>query len=345
MNTTVTVSVIEFDFESMADRPIPAEKMCEALREGKYCWIDINAPDRKGAEDNLKSLGINEMAIKEALWHNKVGRYDRYDDCLHVTVNAPMIKEGVLSFPHVDLILGERFICSLHQGEVEFLQNATKDYQKFFPHAESLGFLLFQFWDHLIDNFRRVFALLEDDVGCMQTSIFGEVDDKSLDQVSGMVGTEICTVDVGDGKIFGQVSGLSRHLIVMRRNILGDTEVLDRMATERSAFISDTTQPFLKNMVGTLERLSGDLTVEREILEETLDLYLGIVSHRTNQVVNRLTIISLIFLPLTFLCGIYGMNFEHLPEFQWNFGYVYFWGLVVCIVSGLLVLMKIKRWL
>jgi magnesium transporter len=62
-------------------------------------------------------------------------------------------------------------------------------------------------------------------------------------------------------------------------------------------------------------------------------------------VVNRLTIISLIFLPLTFLCGIYGMNFEHLPEFQWNFGYVYFWGLVVCIVSGLLVLIKIKRWL
>jgi magnesium transporter len=320
---TATVSVIEFDFESKVDRPIPAEKMSEALREGKYCWIDIDAPDRKEAEDNLKSLGINEMAITEALWHKKVGRYDRYEDCLHVTLTAPMINHGVLSFSHVDLILGERFICSLHQGEVEFLQSASKEYHKFFPHAESLGFLLFEFWDHLIDNFRRIFALLEDDVEHMRSSVFGKVDDE----------------------IFGQVSGLGHHLIIMRRNILGDREVLHQMAIHRSVFVSETTQPFLINMVGTLERLSKDLTVEREILEETLNLYLGIVSHRTNRVVNRLTIISLIFLPLTFLVGIYGMNFEHLPEFQWKFGYVYFWGLAVCIVSGLLILMKVKRWL
>jgi magnesium transporter len=148
-----------------------------------------------------------------------------------------------------------------------------------------------------------------------------------------------------DDEIFGQVSGLGHHLIIMRRNILGDREVLHQMATHKSVFVSETTQPFLINLVGTLERLSLDLTVEREILEETLNLYLGIVSHRTNRVVNRLTIISLIFLPLTFLVGIYGMNFEHLPEFQWKFGYVYFWGLAVCIVSGLLILMKVKRWL
>ena len=69
------------------------------------------------------------------------------------------------------------------------------------------------------------------------------------------------------------------------------------------------------------------------------------VGYRTNRVVNRLTILSLIFLPLTFLCGIYGMNFEFLPEVQWKYGYAYFWGLAVFIVSGLLVLMKIKRWL
>ena len=322
MNTT-TVSVIEFDFESMADRPIPAEKMPEALREGKSCWIDIDVPDRKEAEDTLKSLGINETAITEALWRKKSGRYDRYDDCLHVTIKAPMITHGVLRFSYVDLILGARFICSLHQGEVESLQSASKNYQEFFPYAKSLGFLLFEFWDHLIDNFVQEFALLEDDVERMQASIFGKVDDK----------------------IFGQVSMLSHHLIVMRRNILGDIEVLHKMAIHKSVFVSESTQPFLRNMVGTLERLSGDLTVEREILEETLNMYLGIVSHRTNRVVNRLTILSLIFLPLTFLCGVYGMNFEHLPEFQWDFGYVYFWALVVCIVSGLLVLMKIKRWL
>ena len=113
----------------------------------------------------------------------------------------------------------------------------------------------------------------------------------------------------------------------------------------QSSFISDTARPHLTNMVGTLDRLGSDLTVEREILAETLNLYLGIVSHRTNKVVNRLTALSAVFLPLTFLCGVYGMNFEHLPEFKWQFGYLYFWIVALTIASTLVGLMKIKRWM
>jgi magnesium transporter len=318
-----TVSIIEFDFEKRVDRPVSLERLPEALRDGKYLWIDIDASHRQAAEEKLRSMGINEVAISEALGNKKLGRYDPHEDCLHVTVTAPVIEEGSLRFSHVDLILGERFICSFHKGEVEFIKRSKNNYQKFFTYAKSLGFLLFEFWDYLIDSYRRVFAMLEDDVERLQGSIFKKVDDQ----------------------IFGQVAGLSNQLIVMRRNILGNREVLHQMVIHKSAYVSETTQPFLANMVGTFERLSGDLTVEREILEETLNLYLGIVSHKTNRVVNRLTILSLIFLPLTFLCGIYGMNFEFLPEFKWQYGYVYFWSLVVFIVSGLLVLMKIKRWL
>jgi len=320
---TATVSIIEFDFENRTDRSVPPEELPKALSEGKYLWIDINAPRREEAEDKLKSLGVNDVAISEALGMKKLGRYDPYEDCLHISVTTPMMEKGDLRFSHVDLILGERFICSFHKGDVEFLKRLKQNYRKFFTYAQSLGFLLFVFWDYLIDSYRRVFDVLEDDVERMQASIFKKVDDQ----------------------IFGQVSGLSHHLIVLRRNILGNREVLHQTVTHKSTFVSETTQPFLANMVGTFERLSGDLTVEREILEETLNLYLGIVSHKTNRVVNRLTILSLIFLPLTFLCGIYGMNFEFIPEFQWKYGYVYFWGLVASIVSGLLVLMKIKRWL
>ena len=72
---------------------------------------------------------------------------------------------------------------------------------------------------------------------------------------------------------------------------------------------------------------------------------MGVTSHRTNRVVNRLTVISMIFLPLTFLCGVYGMNFETIPEFAWEYGYEYFWTLVIVIATSLLALMKYKRWL
>jgi magnesium transporter len=98
-------------------------------------------------------------------------------------------------------------------------------------------------------------------------------------------------------------------------------------------------------MVGTLERLGNDLCTEREILAEALNLYLSMVSHRTNRIVNRLTMLSAIFLPLTFLCGVYGMNFRVLPELEWEYGYLYFWGLATVITGGLLVSLKLKRWL
>jgi magnesium transporter len=98
-------------------------------------------------------------------------------------------------------------------------------------------------------------------------------------------------------------------------------------------------------MVGTLERLGSDLTVEREVLAEMLNLYLGIVGHRTNRVVNRLTALSAVFLPLTFLCGVYGMNFTHLPEKDWQYGYLYFWLVVVGVSVALVLFMRTKRWM
>ena len=86
-----------------------------------------------------------------------------------------------------------------------------------------------------------------------------------------------------------------------------------------------------------------DLLVDRDILTDSLNLYMSLVSHRTNEVMKRLTVVSVVFLPLTFLCGVYGMNFDVLPELRWHFGYAYFWTLVVMVVVGLFLVMKRAR--
>ncbi len=96
-------------------------------------------------------------------------------------------------------------------------------------------------------------------------------------------------------------------------------------------------------MVGTLEHVLQDLLVDRDILSESLNLYMSVVSHRTNEVMKRLTVVSVIFMPLTFLCGVYGMNFETLPELHWQSGYAMFWVLVLIIVGSLVYLMRRAR--
>jgi magnesium transporter len=93
-------------------------------------------------------------------------------------------------------------------------------------------------------------------------------------------------------------------------------------------------------MVGTVEHVLQDLLVDRDILSESLNLYMSLVGHRTNEVMKRLTVVSVVFLPLTFLCGVYGMNFEILPELQWHYGYLFFWAVAAVIVISLLGLMR-----
>lgn len=320
--------VVEFDFAARVERTISVGEAAAACARGKACWIDIDTTDPVGLEALLLDLGVNRVAIEEVLASQVGGRHDVYQDCLHVSVSVPRFESGGLTFEHVDLVLGERFLITLHRGRVEFLETARRNYPHFFQRfAQSLGFLLFELWDQLIDAYRKALREIEGDVEEVQNSIFGQVDDE----------------------IFSRVADVTQSLLQLRKTLLADRDVLHELAVRRSSFVSETTQPFLANMVGTLDRLASDLTVERETLAETLNLYLGIVSHRTNRIVNRLTIISAIFLPLTFLCGVYGMNFDrdhalNMPELSWKYGYLAFWGLVVLIAAGSLAFIRLKKW-
>jgi magnesium transporter len=317
-------TAVEFDFGTKQERPISLEEARAACDQGRHCWIDLDATDRAAADALLRGLGINATAIEEALDSRVDGRYDVYEDCVHVAVAATSFRDGQISTAHVDVIVADQFIVTLHRGGVEFLDQVRRTYQKdFVKFAKTLSFLLYEIWDHLIDSYTRVMRLLEDEVESVQAQIVSDADDE----------------------IFGRVAAATRELLSFRKLILTAREVLHELATRRSPFVSESTQPYLDNMVGKLERLGSDLTVEREILAETLNLYMGIVSHRTSRLVSRLTVASLIFLPLTFLCGVYGMNFEYLPEKEWKYGYLFFWTISVLIAGGLLAIAKRKRWL
>jgi magnesium transporter len=91
------------------------------------------------------------------------------------------------------------------------------------------------------------------------------------------------------------------------------------------------------------------VTTEREVLSESLNLYMGIVSYRTDQVVTKLTMVSMFFLPLSFLVGIYGMNFgspdSSMPELKWKYGYLFFWCIAFSVVGGLLYWMRRNKWI
>jgi magnesium transporter len=319
-----SVAVASLDFANKTESTCTFAEARAEMEAGRFVWIDIDATDLDEARRLLLSLKpIGEETIDDALRHEPSTQLARYDDYLHLVVSGCRQLGGQFELERVDVIVAERFLVTIHKGPVVFLTSVRRDYRRdFLRFARSPSFLVYEVWDHLLDNYLTVQKIMEERVERLQEELrTGKVDDT----------------------VFARLSELGADLLHFRKVLLPSRAVLTDLATRRSLYVSEATQPFLHNMVGTLEHVLQDLLVDRDILSESLNLYMSVVSHRTNEVMKRLTVVSVIFLPLTFLCGVYGMNFDRLPELHWDYGYLYFWALALGIVVGVLFLMRRAR--
>lgn len=312
---------VAFDFEKRVEGEIPIDQIRPAIAEGRFVWLDVDGSEPElTREVLLRAVPVTDEVLKECLSPEEESPYNLHDDCLHfVLTNARLHPEEGLEPIKVDVVIGEKYLLTVRRGRIGFMEKVRKHYHTdFVRFARSPSFLLYELWDRLIESYERVTDALGERVEKVQTELFGEVDDT----------------------IFGRVSRLGTDLLHFRKVLVQARGTLHELSSRKSAFVSEATQPFLGGMVGSLERLLQDLIVDRDILSESLSLYMSIVSHRTNKVMSRLTVVSLIFLPLTFLCGVYGMNFEYLPEFKWELGYIWFWSIVAAIVTVVVLISK-----
>ena len=314
---------VELDFETKQERSVGLGAARAPHADGKFFWIDMDLDEEPESRAKLRDLGLcPDEILDDAFEGVPATQSARYEQFLHLVMAGCRLAGDKFDLERVDVIFGETFCLTLHHGKPEFVEGVRRSYrQDFIKFAKSPSFLLYELWDHAIENYLAVQKRFEERVEKLQRALIGTVNDV----------------------IFHQVSDLGADLLHLRKVVLPARAVLSELSTRRSPFISEATQPFLANMVGNLERVLQDLLVDRDILSESLSLHMSMVGHRTNEVMKRLTVVSIIFLPLTFLCGIYGMNFDVLPELHWQHGYVFFWGLVAAIVGGVIYLIRRTR--
>jgi magnesium transporter len=122
-------------------------------------------------------------------------------------------------------------------------------------------------------------------------------------------------------------------------------EIVNSMVRDESPLITDGVKIFLRDLYDHTVHVIDSVETMRDILTGTLDVYLSSVSNRLNEVMKVLTVMSSIFIPLTFIVGVYGMNFHHMPELEWRWGYPAVWGVMLSLSLALLVLFKRKKWM
>jgi magnesium transporter len=319
----VQLRAVAFDFKEKTDEALPRERLREA--GDRFVWIDVEVDPAHvdAAADWLKALGLmEETLVHDALRHEATNHLARFEHYLHLVLAGCHMTEHEFTLGRTDCFIGERWLLTLHKGPAEFLERVRKDYhQDFVRFAQSPSFLVYEIWDHLTEHYVAVQKHFEDRVEILQRELIHDIDDH----------------------VFTQVSQVGAHLLYFRKILLPARTVLAELSTRRTVFISEATQPFLANMIGTIDRVLGDALVDRDILTQSLNLHMSMVSHQTNRLMNKLTVVSVIFLPLSFLAGVYGMNFEFIPELKYEWAYPTFWGLVLAIVVGLVFFLRRVR--
>ncbi len=314
--------IVSFDFDPKTVTPITAEEVAPAVHAGRYCWADVD--NFHDAAAILLALEIEPATLEWIEEDRELAQLHIGKSCIHCTLveTTPVGRSLKLMILHV--IIGQNFLLTLRTGHSLLVERMQETYEKdFVENAQSGGFLLFELADHLIHGYRETLTHLSAGVDEIQAKLLG---------------------DIGD-EILTEVSVLTRALLDYRNAVVSARETIYELSTRRSAFINPSTQPFLERQTKPLERLTGDAATERTVLSESLNLYMGLVSHRTNKVVNRLTIVSMIFLPLNFFAAIYGMNFDVMPELEWRYGYLAFWGAAATLVCVMLLMFRRRRWI
>jgi magnesium transporter len=313
--------IVEFDFDRRTIAPAGFDRFGPAAEAGNYLWLDIDVRDDfAGARALLAELELVEpVLLDDALSTMPDTRVRRFDDYLFLALTGCRIRDDALVSERVSAFVAEHFLLTIHNGSIEFLDEMQRVYRAdFVRFAKGPGFLVYELLEQLTENFIVGQRYLAIHVENLQQALIGEI----------------------DSHIFQRVAAVGNDVLAFRKILVPARSLLTELAQRKSAFVSEETRPFLSNMASTVECVLADVLADRDILSGSLDLYMSMVGYRTNEVMKRLTAITIIFLPLTFLCGIYGMNFVILPELQWTYGYAIFWVVVAVIVTTLLILLR-----
>ena len=185
-------------------------------------------------------------------------------------------------------------------------------------------YLLYVLIDAVVDHYFSVIETLGDKIEDFETAIFsGEVDDD----------------------ISQKIQNLKREILRVRRAIFPLREVINRIEKNENKLIHKKTITYYRDVYDHLIQVSENIDIYREMIWSLMDMYMTTISNKMNEVMKVLTIMASIFIPLTFIAGIYGMNFEYIPELQYKYSYFILWGVMIVLFIGMLIYFKRRKWL
>jgi len=304
-------------------------KECRSLRvEGLTTWIDVQGVHRvEVVEDLGECFNLHGLLLEDVLDTNQRPKLEDYEGHTYLVLRA-LKYNGELSSvvsEQVSLVLSQGLVISFQEGDEDIFSAVRERLVAGRGRIRQMGadYLLYCLVDNVVD---RYFFLLER---------LGEEIEALEEKVLSLPGPETAR----------EVHRLRRELLLVRKAIWPLREVLGGLLRGESGLVGDSVRPFLRDVYDHTIEIIDTLETFRDMAAGMLDVYLSSVSNRLNEVMKFLTMISTIFIPLTFIAGVYGMNFKLMPELEWPWGYPAALGLMGCVGACMVWYFRKKGWL
>ena len=291
-------------------------------------WIDVEGVHQV---ETIRSLGeaynLHPLVLEDIVNTVQRPKVEDYDDYLFVVVKMLLpLPDNDFATEQLSLVLGKGYLLTFQEGiQGDPFEPIRERIRSGKGRMRSMGpdYLLYTLLDAVVD---RYFTVLEN---------FGEQ----------LVAIEEAIALHPHPRSLVQLNDLKKELIYLRKSIWPLREVLSFLERDDTELISDATRLFLRDVHDHAVQTIDTVETFRDLLSGMLDLYLSTISNRTNEIMKFLTIIGTIFIPLTFVVGLYGMNFKYMPELEWHYGYFAVLGLMVTMTVGMVLYFKHRRWL
>ncbi len=324
------IRIIDFDESSLREKNPATLDECLPFRDSdSLTWIDIDGLHDVGLLDRLgNAYGLHPLIMEDILNTDQRPKFDDMEGYIYVVLKMLDFDPSRMDIvsEQVSIVFGRNFVLSIQEGrEGDLFEPLRERIRTGKGRIRKMGpdFLAYSLLDTIIDHY---FFILE----------------RFAEHIEGL---EENLISAPGPETLQQIHHLKREMIFLRKSAWPLREVIYGLEKSDSELIRPGTKIFLRDVYDHAVHIIDSIETYREMLSSMLDIYLSSVSNRMNQVMKVLTIIATIFMPLTFLAGIYGMNFKYMPEIGWRWGYP----LVLLIMLGVGGLMlsyfKKKNWL
>ena len=332
---TPEISLVEYDAHTIQETKV--ERIDETLswpENGKVSWINISG---LGDVEMLRQIGLNfrihPLALEDMLNNGERPKLDEYENQLFIVLQMAYSTNGDnIVFEQVSMVLGKQFVITVQEKATRDVFGAVRlrlregggnaRYMK----ADYLAYALV---DAVVDHYFPLVERLGDSIEKFQETVLNDPTRERL----------------------RQLNQFRRTVTELRRAVWPQRDVLGRLMRDETGIIDGETKFFFRDCYDHTVTVLDLLETFRDATRNLMDLYRSSLSMQTNEVIRVLTIVSSIFIPLTFIAGVYGMKFDrsasglNRPELGWHFGYPYAIGLMLAVAVGLIFFFKRKKWL